>query len=156
MTGIAIAILLTACSGMDLPQASDSADVRRSIESAEANFVEAFNRGDVEALVEGFYADDATLYPPNGAPVSGKQAILAFWGGLIEATSSVVVSLTPQDIEHSGNIAYEIGVFTLDMQFGEGPMISDTGNYVIVWKQQSDGSWKASEDIWNSNLPVEP
>ena len=50
------------------------------------------------------------------------------------------------DLEVDGNMAYELGTYTLS---GEaGPL--DNGKYVVVWKR-TGGEWKWHRDIWNSN-----
>jgi hypothetical protein len=32
--------------------------------------------------------------------------------------------------------------------------MNDTGKFVEVWKKQSDGKWKCTVDIFNSDLPL--
>ena len=36
----------------------------------------------------------------------------------------------------------------------QGKPVNDRGKYVVVWKKQSDGNWKAVADIINSDLPL--
>ena len=45
----------------------------------------------------------------------------------------------------------EVVVTTTDPQ---GNPVTDRGKYVVVWKKQPDGSWKAISDIFNSDLPA--
>ena len=35
-----------------------------------------------------------------------------------------------------------------------GEAVSDSGKYVVVWKHESDGSWKLAVDIWNTNAAL--
>jgi ketosteroid isomerase-like protein len=35
----------------------------------------------------------------------------------------------------------------------DGKPFADKGKYLTVWKKQAAGSWKAIEDILNSDLP---
>jgi len=32
--------------------------------------------------------------------------------------------------------------------------ISDKVNFIGIWQQQSDGTWKEARGIWNSNKPI--
>ena len=51
-------------------------------------------------------------------------------------------------IVQSGDMAYEYGHYTMQM----GPN-ADQGNYVTVWRRQSNGDWKIVADSVNSSLP---
>jgi ketosteroid isomerase-like protein len=35
-----------------------------------------------------------------------------------------------------------------------GKIVNDHGKYGVIWKKQSDGSWKVLSDIFNSDLPA--
>jgi ketosteroid isomerase-like protein len=52
---------------------------------------------------------------------------------------------------HSGDLGYSTGTYTAT--FGE---MTDKGKYVTIWRKQSDGSWKVTEDMFNSDLPMLP
>ncbi len=56
----------------------------------------------------------------------------------------------------SGDMAFVQGTYTASMKGPDGKAVSDTGKYLEVWKKQADGSWKAVEDIWNSDMPMTP
>ncbi|MBI3670489.1 MAG: hypothetical protein HY237_11995, partial [Acidobacteria bacterium] len=51
----------------------------------------------------------------------------------------------------SGDIGYETGTFQLSAKDKKGKATTTIGKYVVVWKKQSDGSWKAAADIWNAD-----
>lgn len=132
---------------MDLPQ------VRQALEAANAKFVEAFNGGDAAAVV-ALYADDATLLPPNSELIRGRQGLQDFWSAAMKAGFKDV-ALTTVEVGGSGDTAYEIGQYSLTVQpEGQTPK-PDSGKYLVVWKRQTDGSWKLQVDIWNSNLPAQ-
>ena len=61
------------------------------------------------------------------------------------------VDLRTQDVESSGDLAYEIGSATLKIQPEGGSPTTDTVKYVVVWKRRAEGSWQLAVDIWNSN-----
>ena len=122
-----------------------------AIRDTTRRFMEAFNRGDVEAAVE-FYTDDAKFLHPNTEIVSGKQAIKEFFE-TGRAFGLRRFYLTSVEIGYDGNLAYERGVITIEMEPEGGLATTDTGKYLVVMKRQADNSWKVAVDIWNSDLP---
>jgi ketosteroid isomerase-like protein len=58
----------------------------------------------------------------------------------------------PTTIRTSGDMAYEIGSYSLAFEPSQGGA-GDTGKYVLVWIKE-DGAWKVAVDIFNSNLPM--
>ena len=94
-----------------LPTAAAAGEPRTHIDEALVKFVAAFNAGDA-ATVAGLYTEDAALFPPGGARVDGRAAIQAFWQGAIDSGMKVD-DLHAVEVEARGNIAGEIGVFTL-------------------------------------------
>jgi uncharacterized protein (TIGR02246 family) len=126
-------------------------EARAAIEAANAKFSEAFARGDAKALA-AMYTPDAIAFPPDSEMIRGNEAIGNFWkttrdSGVQSAT------LTTVDVGRSGDVAYEVGKVSLTIQpVGKEPTTA-VAKYVVVWKRQSDGSWKLHRDIWNS-LPA--
>ena len=133
-------------------QQMDVAKVRTAIEEADAKFVEAFNQGDA-AAVAALYTDDATLLPPNNKMIQGKDGVQEFWNGAMQMGVKVA-ALTTVDVSGSGNLAYEIGKYSLTIQPEGQEATKDEGKYIIVWKRDVDGSWKLHADIWNSSMPM--
>jgi ketosteroid isomerase-like protein len=56
----------------------------------------------------------------------------------------------------SGDFAYDIGTYQLTMNDPQGKPNSDRGKYMVVWKKQADGKWKAVGDMFSSDLPLPP
>ena len=122
-------------------------DVRAAIEAANAQLVSALSRGDA-AGIAAMYSANAQLFPANSDIVSG-QAIQQFWQGAVDAGIKNL-TLTTLEAEAQGNIAYEVGTYTLPGE--EGKMI-DVGKYVVVWKRVG-GQWKLHRDIWTTSVPA--
>lgn len=123
--------------------------VRTEIESVNARFADAFNRGDV-ASIGALYTEDATVLPPNSEMIRGRKPIEEFWKA-VRGMGVRGVQLRTMEVESSGPLAYEIGNATLDLGAEGGKARTDTIKYVVVWKRQADNSWKLAADIWNSN-----
>jgi uncharacterized protein (TIGR02246 family) len=128
--------------------ASDSA----GIAAADSAFQAAANSGDA-AAVAAVYASDASLLPPNLPVRRGRDAIRAFWGGMLDAYS-VTFEISPDIIEGRGDLAYSMGRyrFTAVPKAKSTPGIADEGKFVEILKKQPDGSWKYAVDIYNSSL----
>jgi len=114
-------------------------------------FVEAFDRGDVVALAD-FYTEDAKVLPPNMEMVNGKQAIQAFWENARERGVRSI-NLETVEVGFDGDLAYERGVSTVNIQPEGAQATTVRGKYLVILKRQTDGSWKLAVDIWNSDLP---
>jgi len=126
-----------------------AADARVDIEAALASFTEAFNGGDA-AGVAALYTEDAVLLPPGGARVDGREPIQAFWQGAIDAGLSAL-TLEAVEVEERGDLAFEVGKFTLQAP-GEGDQKTTVfGKYIVVWKKGDDGAWRLYRDIWNTD-----
>ena len=137
--------------GAGFARAQDNGGVRKTIEANNKKFIEAFNSGDA-AAVGDMYASDARLFPPNTQRIDGSQAIQGFWQSLINAGVKVVRLETVQ-VESSGDIAYEVGNYTLTIPQADKEAITAEGKYVVVWRRQGQ-NWKLTADIWNSNKPA--
>lgn len=119
-----------------------------AIQSGNKNFMAAFDRGDA-AGVAACYTADARLLPPGGAPMTGIPDIAAFWQGAMNMGIKAA-RLETKEIEERGDLAVEVGQYTLTIQPDGGAAMTDVGKYVVVWKD--NGSiWKLHIDIWNSN-----
>lgn len=126
-------------------------EIRSAITTGNANFMAAFQRGDA-AGVAACYTSDAQLLPPNGAPMSGADNIAAFWQGAM-AMGIKDAKLETQHIEARGDLAVEVGQYTLTIQPEGAAAMTDIGKYVVVWKDDS-GTWKLHIDIWNTNAAM--
>ncbi len=126
--------------------------VMQAIESTNDQLIEALRRGDA-AGIAAVYPEDGKILPPNSPMLSGRQAIQEFWQGAINMGVKDA-TLRTGELEEIGATAIEIGAYTMDIQPAGGQAIKDTGKYVVIWKLQSDASWKIAVDIFNTDLPA--
>jgi uncharacterized protein (TIGR02246 family) len=124
---------------------------RAEIEAANKELLAALSNGDA-AGVASCYTEDAKLLPPNSEILEGKEAIQAFWQGGIDMGIKEA-ELKTALVEAQGDAAYEIGTYTLTIEPPGGPVITDKGKYLVIWKRQ-DGSWKLHADSFHTSLPV--
>jgi len=119
-----------------------------AIQSANNNFMAAFQRGDA-AGVAACYTADARLLPPGGIMMTGHPAITAFWQGAMDMGIKAA-KLETKELDSRDDLAIEIGQYTLTIQPAGAEPITDIGKYVVVWKTDA-GAWKLHIDIWNTN-----
>jgi len=143
-----LATLLIICAA-SIAEAQQSA--RTAIDANTKQFIEAFNKGD-GAAVGSMYTMDARLLPPNSEIVEGRANVQKFWQGAITAGLKLV-SLETVHVETQGNMAVEVGHYTMTVPGAGGVTTTDKGKYVVVWKRVGR-SWKLVVDIFNSNMPL--
>ncbi len=99
----------------------------------------------------GLLTDDVAFLPPNGTIVSGKAAVRAFGEAFPKLTAFTAEAV---DIAGSGDVAYTRGTYALTANPAGAPPMQDKGKWLGIYRKQTDGSWKLSYDVWNSDLPL--
>jgi ketosteroid isomerase-like protein len=132
------------CSG------SDAADAQAVKARSEAWNKDAAAKDAVKFAT--YYADDATVMIPNEPIFRGMDSIKAVLTPMMQ-DPNFALSFTASKIEASGILVYSEGTYSRTTTGRDGKPFVDTGKYLTVWRKQADGSWKAIEDIYNSDLP---
>jgi len=102
----------------------------------------------------GLLADNIALFPPNLAPVEGRDAAMKFLQGFPKLSAFTASSV---DVSGRGDLAYDRGTYTFTTEAApNAPSMSETGTYVAILRRQADGSWKVTRDIWHSDSPAPP
>ncbi len=101
-------------------------------------FREAFNKGDVDALL-ALYEADATLLV-NGEAVTGVERIRAAIGTWLAAGGRMRLE-TRAVIESPAGLAVLHGAWTIETASGE-PAQMATGVSTEVARRQADGTWR--------------
>ena len=96
-----------------------------------------------------FFADDAAIFPPNGAVVRGLGAIRAHYAKTAFTPKGLSWKPVAADLAASGELGYTYGYWEYTAADKNGKTISTWGKYSTVWKKQVDGSWKVVLDIGN-------
>lgn len=145
---VLLAVIMFACQpgGGPITQADKDA-IQKSIET----FVDA-NLNNPDNLGAG-YADDAISMPPHSKEISGKENIVAFHGDP-NAPKTTSFTITPTEIDGTGNVAYARGTWSFAGVMNDTININDNGKFVLIYKKQADNSWKVLREIWNSDLPM--
>ena len=107
--------------------------------------------GDWDALVE-LFTEDLVALPPNSAPIRGRTAFKT----MIESFDPDFTdhSIELKDIDGYGDIAYAWGNYTETFSVDAVPEpITDVAKLMFIFRKQSDGSWLAAVEMWNTDLP---
>ncbi len=149
---IVVTLLVLAISGC-APQVDVEAD-KAAIRTALGEAWNAVIAKDVDKFI-AVCADEDIMFPPNAPIVRGKQEVREYMSQLF-ATPGYSMSRQPPQIEVSGagDLAYTWDTFELTVNDAEGNPVTQNSKHVVVWKKQSDGTWKAVLDIWNSDGPA--
>jgi ketosteroid isomerase-like protein len=140
------AVLLAACASANVaPGEADAA-----MKASRNDFMQYARSGNAAALAND-YADDAVLMPPNLPAMRGRAAIQQFWSGFM-AAGKIDVTLTPEKVLSSGDLATDAGKYDLTITPANGAPIHDVGKYAVT-SQKIGGQWKIVVDIFNSDQP---
>lgn len=130
---------------------SDQAEsVESQLALARQAYLEAWMAGDAEAVM-ALNTEDVALLPHKGAePVIGAEHAREFWFPADSPPWTVhLFGQEPLRVVHEGSIAYEYGRYVLEYSFEGRDRVTDEGNYLAVWRRQSDGRWLRAAQIWN-------
>jgi len=129
------------------PAAAQTSDVAEAIGRSASAFSRALEAGDAAGMAAQ-YTDDATLIPPNGRLVNGREAILAYWTPRNPDFRTLEHRLTTDRLEVTGDVALEVGTWYQRGQMGESDPTESSGRYFVAWRRQPDGDWKMQFDSW--------
>src|SRR5215472_4057662 len=132
--------------------ASNIQPVERILRDLDGEWARAAAAKDLERTI-AYYSDDAIVLPPNAASAATKETIRNVWKDLL-GSPGLVITWNPARVQlaTSGEMAWVSGTYELTMNDASGKPVNDRGKYLEVWGKQSDGNWKCSADMWNSDL----
>ena len=122
------------------------AEAKRAIDKGNAEWIEAWEKGDPEMLA-AIFMDDGVMLSQGGKVFKGRQQILERQKAAMQSvTRPIKVSVVTGKIWLDGDTAYETGKYKYEYA-EKGKAITEEGRYVTTWKRQDDGSWKLSMDM---------
>jgi len=107
---------------------------------------------DLEGMLE-YYADNSISLPSYQPMLRGHDAMRESHKKQHEQGGMKVTAfeLTATDVITEGNMAIEIGTYTISMTMPEMGAMDDHGKYMNVWEKQG-GDWKLRADMWNTDM----
>jgi ketosteroid isomerase-like protein len=130
---------------------------RMAIDASDARWTHLTSVGHADSLAE-FYHPNAVLYPPNMAPVRGRDSIRAFFAVLNTMSSPPpTLAIRAESIWAVGPSAVELGRWSFTWPAGAkhppGVAAVDSGKYIVRWVNEND-RWLMAQDIWNSDVAM--
>ena len=135
------------------PAPDEATSARAVIDSMNAAFLAALERGDA-ATAASNYAEDAVFMSANDKAWRGRDAVQKGLAGMLSQFSFKDAKLTTEDVILRGDLAVETGAYSWTLQPKSGTATKDVGKYLTVWQRDGAGTWKIIRDISNTDLPA--
>jgi uncharacterized protein (TIGR02246 family) len=109
------------------------------------DYATSFNTGNYDQAANCF-ASDGVLIAPQDEGAHGQKQVERLLRQMGEHGYSDLRMETVR-VEHSGDMAMEIGRFSLTMRNADGTLTLERGKYVKVWRRL--GAWLIMADCWS-------
>ena len=127
----------------------DKEQIKREIQAKETEFAETYNQGVLKNI--GYYADDATSFYQNRAPIRGKNAIVEFLSADLGSNSNKISYRTDEVfVSNDGNMVVEIGYFKV---MDSTAKTVNSGNYMSLFEKRN-GRYVCVRDMSASDIPL--
>jgi len=130
-------------------------EARAAIDATNQKAVAAMLAGDA-VTASAHYADDAVVMMPGMTRMNGHAEIEAGFKGMMESMKVNAAQFTTNDVTLGGDLAVETGTFSMTTTMKNAKPTTEQGEYLTVWKRQTDGSWKIIRDINNADPVATP
>jgi ketosteroid isomerase-like protein len=112
--------------------------------------IDGFNRQDQEAMASTS-SNETVIMAPNQPAVIGLDAARSWWSSGFDLADAHF-SYEPQELEIEGDLAVDRFHWTMETTpKSGGETTRDDGDCIWVWRRGTDGSWRISHAIWNSD-----
>ena len=142
---------LAACRPTPGPGMANIETESQAIQSAANAWFEAIGKKDLEKTLS-FYTTDAQYLSAGRPAASTADERRKLWVEDFGTPGfSSDESTTKIEVAGSGDLAYQQGIYVLGAEDAQGKPIKTTGKFIVIWKKQNNGQWKAIVDIDNSD-----
>jgi ketosteroid isomerase-like protein len=122
-----------------------------AIQSVATEWFKAIAAKDLEKTLS-FYAPEAQYLAEGRPAASTSEERRKLW---VEDYATPGFSsdeaTTTIEVARSGELAYQRGTYLSKAQNEHGTLTAATGKFLVVWRKQASGEWKAIVDIDNSD-----
>jgi uncharacterized protein (TIGR02246 family) len=126
-------------------------DVESQIRGLSQDYVTSFNTGNYDQ-VAGLFAGDGVFMAPRHDAANGQKAVERLLREFGETGYSDLRIETTR-VDSSGDMAMEVGRYSVTVRLPNGTLMSERGKYVKVWRRL--GAWLILADCWSRNPPVD-
>ena len=129
-------------------QSADSA--LESVAAASRAWDEAYASGDATRLAERY--DDQAVSMPPGLPVLASRSTIQDDFKAFFDSNTATHRTFDADRRIAGEFAIERARYEATIRPRDGSAaVHEAGKHVVVYRRQTDGSWKVFWEIWNSD-----
>ena len=122
------------------------------IRDTDAQFAEAFNRGDLAGVV-ALHSAEAILMGPDSPVEVGGQAVEQGFKEMLEAGWKNIEFGSIQ-IDSDGDLGYHVGTFAVDAPTEGGSDQRITGKFLDIYKPDTSSAWKIHVTMFNFDAPT--
>ena len=146
-----LSVFLQSCSNSPI-----QVDLNREKDSLVKTETEFSKMSETKGMSDAFIhfaSEDVIKLREGKYPIIGKKELKASFTSSKKNNSSLTWEIVKVDIARSADLGYTFGNWKYSTQTTEGKDTTIYGNYISVWKKQTDGSWKFVVDGGNSTPP---
>jgi ketosteroid isomerase-like protein len=125
-------------------------DVESQLRGLTQDYVTSFNTGNYD-LVAAMFAADGVLMAPRHDTANGRKLVERLLRDFGEEGYSDM-RVETERIENAGDMAMELGRYSMTIRQANGTLVGERGKYVRVWRRL--GAWLILADCWSRNPPV--
>ena len=145
-------LLLSSCKKEETVASTtiDINQIKEEIQAKENQFAEIYNSRIMKEI--GYFADDATTFPQNSQPISGKEEIIRYLKTHMDSVpQDRKVSFTTNEVfvANDGAQVVETGYYKI---VDSTNTIVNSGNYMTLFKK-INGKYYSLRDMSTSDLP---
>jgi uncharacterized protein (TIGR02246 family) len=134
--------------------ASDPEAMIAGAKALDQQFIEAFNRGDVDAVMATYWnSPEFIQYPVDAMEIHGWQAVKDALEKSFASTSKATIGVIDANYKAAGDVVIGWGTWRLTMTDPGGQMTTIDGRYTDM-RAQRDGKWVYILD--HGSLPLLP
>lgn len=166
IAGLVVLIISISCAAAPGPTPradSNSTATLARFDAIYARFSRAYEQLDPDQVAD-LYTEDALYLRPRGDIERGRDVIRAGFASMFERTrtagDTLRISFERIDRHISGDLAFEVGYYTLVRTSATGDEKVSRGKFTVVLRRASDGTWRFAVDGYSPappvNRPAEP
>ncbi len=131
--------------------AQGEADMKAKFNELNKKFSKMMLDNDLEGMLS-YYSENPISMPSYQPMLRSLDAMRESHKQQHEMGMKITAfEITATDVIVEGNIAVEIGTYTISMEMAEMGAMDDHGKYMNVWEKQG-GDWKLRADMWNTDM----
>jgi uncharacterized protein (TIGR02246 family) len=159
LSAAALLVTLAACQAPapEAPPPVDVAALTDAIQAREKEWSAAFLAADAAAIAN-LYTEDGATIQPSGEWRRGRAAITAGLQPQFDSTSFTArEDITEEVIPVGPDYAFEVGHYSATGTLKAGGAARATaGRYIVLWRKDADGVWRAHRDLGTDAAPAQP